>query len=117
MFIGEPAFKGGTASDIIAAVLTKEPDLSKLPVHVRTVIEKCLRKDVRMRWQAIGDVRIALEENATAAPEPARHAWFKPRSRRSRSPTRNGQYRPMADTSRVGVQMGMSSFIFQKTEN
>ena len=78
MITGEPAFKGGTASDIIAAVLTKEPDLSGLPAQVRTVIGKCLRKDLRMRWQAIGDVRIALEENATVVPEPARHVRFKP---------------------------------------
>ena len=77
MITGEPAFKGATASDIIAAVLTKEPDLSGLPAHVRTVIGKCLRKDLRMRWQAIGDVRIALEENATVIPERARHVRFK----------------------------------------
>jgi serine/threonine protein kinase len=77
MITGEPAFKGGTASDIIAAVLTKEPDLTNLPARVRTVIGKCLRKDLRMRWQAIGDVRIALEEDATVVPERGRHPWFK----------------------------------------
>jgi serine/threonine protein kinase len=78
MITGEPAFKGGTISDIIAAVLTKEPDLSKLPAQVRTVIGKCLRKDLRMRWQAIGDVRIALEEDASPVTERVRHSWFKP---------------------------------------
>lgn len=78
MITGEPAFKGGTASDIIAAVLTKEPDFSELPAQIRTVIERCLRKDLRMRWQAIGDVRIALEENATAVPPRPRYRWFKP---------------------------------------
>ena len=77
MITGEPAFKGGTASDIIAAVLTKEPDFSELPAQIRTVIERCLRKDLRMRWQAIGDVRIALEENAMVVPEPARDVRFK----------------------------------------
>jgi serine/threonine-protein kinase len=77
MITGEPAFKGGTASDVIAAVLTKEPNLTNLPARVRTVIGKCLRKDLRMRWQAIGDVRIALEEDATVVPERGRHPWLK----------------------------------------
>jgi serine/threonine protein kinase len=79
MLTGKQAFEGETASDIIAAVLTKEPDLAHhLPAHIRPVIAKCLRKDLRMRWQAIGDVRIALEENGTVILERARHRRFEP---------------------------------------
>jgi hypothetical protein len=40
--------------------LGKEPDQSALPARARYVVERCLRQDPRKRWQAIGDVRIAL---------------------------------------------------------
>ena len=57
-------------------VLGKEPDAGALPVHIRPIVERSLREDPRKRWQAIGDVRIALEE---AKPETARPArWLMP---------------------------------------
>ena len=51
------------------------------PPHARYVVERCLRKDPRKRWQAIGDVRIALEEGLPEAssPEPgneAKRTWL-----------------------------------------
>src|SRR5271154_3061429 len=66
IIIGKPLFSGETVSDIFVEVLSKEPDLSALPEGARYVVERCLRKDARKRWQAIGDVRIALEEGAHA---------------------------------------------------
>jgi Tol biopolymer transport system component len=63
---GKPLFSGETVSDIFVEVLSKEPDLSALPEPARFIVERCLRKDPRKRWQAIGDVRIALEEGAHA---------------------------------------------------
>jgi hypothetical protein len=74
MLTGRQLFRGETVSDILVEVLGKEPDLSALPAHARYVVERCLRKDPRKRWQAIGDVRIALEEGVpelAAAPAPA----------------------------------------------
>jgi serine/threonine-protein kinase len=71
MLTGRPLFGGETVSDILVEVLGKEPDLSSLPAHARYVAERCLRKDLRKRWQAIGDVRIALEEGATEPSSPA----------------------------------------------
>src|SRR5262249_28991831 len=59
-----------TVSDTLAAVLKTDLDLTPIDAQVRSVIERCLRKDVRTRWQAIGDVRIALEESAPAAAAP-----------------------------------------------
>ena len=66
IIMGKPLFSGETVSDIFVEVLSKEPDLSALPEPARYVVERCLRKDARKRWQAIGDVRIALEEGAHA---------------------------------------------------
>lgn len=83
IIVGKPLFSGETVSDIFVEVLTKEPDLSALPDHPRRVVERCLRKDPRKRWQAIGDVRIALEEDLpaqsasiAAASVPAFHSWL-----------------------------------------
>ncbi len=71
MLTGRQLFRGETVSDILVEVLGKEPDLSALPLHARYVVERCLRKDPRKRWQAIGDVRLALGEGLPEASSPA----------------------------------------------
>src|SRR5262249_30242514 len=68
MFTGRRLFTGETVSDVLAGVLAKEPDLGAVPAEMRTVIERCLRKDPRKRWQSMGDVRLALEEAPSVAP-------------------------------------------------
>src|SRR5207248_1983751 len=72
MLTGQQAFDGRTVSDILASVLAREPDLSRLPASVspkiRSLLLRCLAKDAKERWQAIGDVRFDLEH---AGPEPA----------------------------------------------
>jgi predicted Ser/Thr protein kinase len=60
-------FRGEMNSDVLAAVIKEEPDLSAVPARLRFVVAKCLRKDPRFRWRDIGDVRMALDEG-TAAP-------------------------------------------------
>ena len=49
----------------MAAVLMREPDLETLPkeVHPRLadLVRRCLDKNPRRRWQAIGDVRFELD--------------------------------------------------------
>jgi tRNA A-37 threonylcarbamoyl transferase component Bud32 len=72
MISGQALFRGETVSDILVEILGKEPDLSALPRHARYVVERCLRKDIRKRWQAIGDVRIALEEGPPESSAPVR---------------------------------------------
>jgi serine/threonine-protein kinase len=67
LLTGTMLFGGGeTVSDSLAAVLTRAPDFNLLPVEtptrVRRLLELCLRKDVRLRLQAIGDARILLDE-------------------------------------------------------
>ena len=42
-----------------------------IPASVRPIVERCLRKDFKKRWQAIGDVRIAIEEAGTEVPRQA----------------------------------------------
>jgi serine/threonine-protein kinase len=67
MLTGRMLFAGATVSDTLAAVLKTDVDLSPIAEPVRSVVEKCLRKDARRRWRDIGDVRLALEEGGPAA--------------------------------------------------
>jgi len=57
---------GDTVTDIIAAVVTREPDWKLLPAetpaHIRRLLERCLRKDPKLRLRDIGEARIALDE-------------------------------------------------------
>ncbi|HEY1336696.1 MAG TPA: protein kinase [Bryobacteraceae bacterium] len=67
MLTGRLLFAGPTISDTLAAVLKTDVDFAALPAEIRPIAERCLRKDVRRRWQAIGDVRVALEDGMPGA--------------------------------------------------
>jgi Tol biopolymer transport system component len=66
---GRRAFEGETMGDVLAAVLEKEPDRSRLPPsapeRLRELLQRCLRKDPRSRLRDVGDARILLEELRT----------------------------------------------------
>ena len=66
MLGGRRAFDGETVTDVLGAIVHKEPEIDKLPSSVpqriRRLLEQCLQKDVSRRLQSIGDARIALEE-------------------------------------------------------
>jgi len=66
MLTGQKAFEGETVSDVLAAVIMKEPDWTALPADtppaMQRLVRRCLQKEVRQRLQAIGDARIAIEE-------------------------------------------------------
>jgi Tol biopolymer transport system component len=87
LLTGERAFQGEDVSEVLAKVLEREPDFSKLPTatppSVRRIIARCLVKDPRQRLRDIGEARIALGEaerelaqgpssgSAAVAPTPA----------------------------------------------
>ncbi len=65
MLAGRRPFDGATLTDVLAAVVTAEPDLTALPpgtppplVHL---VSRCLQKDTRQRLRDIGDARIEIE--------------------------------------------------------
>jgi Tol biopolymer transport system component len=68
MLTGQRAFPGQDFTDFIAAVITKEPDWTKLPLttppSIVELLKRCLRKDPRDRLRDIGDVRIELLDSA-----------------------------------------------------
>jgi hypothetical protein len=65
MLSGRPAFPGDTVTDVLAAVVTKEPDWTALPDgtprHLRRCIRRCLQKDPKQRLHDIADARLELE--------------------------------------------------------
>jgi hypothetical protein len=76
MLTGRQLFTGDTVTDVIAAVVAKEPDLDALPkttpLAVRRLLSRCLRKDPRTRLPDIGAARLELQDvRAGAAAEPA----------------------------------------------
>jgi len=75
MLTGKRAFDGETASDILAAILTREPNLAALPAStpasVRELIARCLRREARSRQRDMGDARVVLEDAVSTPPAPA----------------------------------------------
>jgi serine/threonine protein kinase len=65
LLIGRALFSGETITDIIAAIVTREPDLGALPAgtpsRVRDLVTRCLVKDPKQRLRDIGEARIAIE--------------------------------------------------------
>jgi Tol biopolymer transport system component/predicted Ser/Thr protein kinase len=55
MLTGRRLFEGETTSDVLAAVLTKEPDWSRAPESAHRLLKSCLEKDPKQRLRDIGD--------------------------------------------------------------
>jgi serine/threonine protein kinase/Tol biopolymer transport system component len=77
MLTGKPLFDGETVSDVLAAVLTREPRFSALPeatpARIRWLLQRCLERDPRLRLRDIGEARIALgqpDQPGTPPPTP-----------------------------------------------
>src|SRR5262249_42573697 len=69
LLTGERLFKGDEAADTLAQVLTKEPNLERVPLKVRRLLSECLQKDPKQRLRDIGDARRLLDDSP-APPEP-----------------------------------------------
>ncbi len=62
MLAGRPPFKGETASDTMAAILTHEPpDLDHLPGELNRILRKTLQKEADARYQTVKDLLLDLE--------------------------------------------------------
>ena len=88
MLTAQRTFGGETVTDVLGAIVHREPDWEALPKDtpppVRALLARCLNKDVDRRYQAIGDARVAIEEyledpegaGALDAP-PAEGPWWR----------------------------------------
>jgi len=70
MLTGTKAFEGETVSDTMASILKEEPDYARLPAELperlRSLLQRCLRKEPDRRLRDIGDVRVAIEDTMEA---------------------------------------------------
>ncbi len=85
LLTGRPLFSGETVSDVLAAVLTREPDWAALPAAtpagVRRLLQRCLERDPKRRLRDIGEARIALATPQDTEPGPAAGAQGETRPR------------------------------------
>ena len=77
MLTGKLAFPGETITDILAGVVTKEPDLTPVPVKLRGVVQRCLEKDPQKRLRDIGDWDLLLRAYDERSAKPPRR-WGVP---------------------------------------
>ena len=65
MLTGKAAFDGETVTDILGAIIHKEPDWTALPAdtppRLLELLRRCLHKDVRQRLRDMGDAQLELE--------------------------------------------------------
>jgi Tol biopolymer transport system component/predicted Ser/Thr protein kinase len=78
LITGVRAFSGGSRQETLAAVLTKEPDLARVPPEVCALLALCLEKDPRRRLRDIGDAMAILEAARVAQPWHARRGLLSP---------------------------------------
>ncbi len=74
MLTGKRLFQGEDITDTLASVVKEKPDLSAVPTRVRRLLQSCLEKDPKKRLQAIGDMRLLLDE-AEPAPSRSQSGW------------------------------------------
>jgi serine/threonine protein kinase len=65
MLTGRPVFEGETLTDVLGAIVHKEPDWEKLPgglpSSILRVLRRCLAKDIHQRLHDIADARLEIE--------------------------------------------------------
>ena len=62
MLTGRAMYTGETVSEVLAAVIMKEPPIPEsVPPYIRQLLRRCLDRDPSRRLRDIGEARIALE--------------------------------------------------------
>src|SRR5262249_13164611 len=66
MLTGRRLFQGEDLTETLASVVKEHPSLDAAPRRVRKLLEACLQKDPRQRLQAIGDMRLLVEDESAS---------------------------------------------------
>jgi eukaryotic-like serine/threonine-protein kinase len=74
MLVGKTAFPGESVVEVLSAILHIEPDWNALPATttpaVRSLLQRCLQKDPRLRLRDIADARFQIEDLQSPAVAP-----------------------------------------------
>ena len=89
MLTGKMVFSGETVTDTLAEIMKAEPNWNLLPTStpkpIRSLLQRCLKKDPKQRLQAIGEARIVIEEVLAGKTSPAeQQAAAQPRAPQNR---------------------------------
>jgi serine/threonine protein kinase len=68
LLTGERLFRGDDNAGTLMQVLTKEPDLARVPLQARRMVQECLQKDPKQRLAAISDARKLLVSDEPVSP-------------------------------------------------
>ncbi len=75
MLTGMRCFSGDTATDVLANIVTQEPDWNALPpdlpFRVRELLQHTLEKDPRRRPRDMGDIGLVIEKSGVDVATPA----------------------------------------------
>ena len=70
MLTAKQAFPGETITDVLAAIVHREPDWTLLPERtppvVRRLMQRCVRKEIDTRLRDMGDLHVLLEDGRAA---------------------------------------------------
>ena len=73
MLAGQRCFSGDNVTEVLASVLTREPEWKALPDttpdSIRRLLMRCLQKDPKRRLHDIADARLELEDTLVAPPQ------------------------------------------------
>jgi serine/threonine protein kinase len=74
MLTGRRCFSGDSMTEVLASVLTREPDWRALPnttpESIRRLLRRCIEKDPERRLRDIADARLELDAAALVPPPP-----------------------------------------------
>ena len=70
MLTGSRLFAGATTTDVLRAVLTRDPDWDPVPAGARRLLRLCLEKDTTRRLRDIGDAQALIDEPAETGSQP-----------------------------------------------
>jgi serine/threonine-protein kinase len=117
MLTGKATFDGDSVSDVLASVLKSEPELHRLPENLnpllRDLLKRCLEKNPRRRWYAIGDVRMEIEAIRT---NPSATSALQPITTTETRPSWKRVVPVLLATLLLGVAMGIGSSYFKSSK-
>jgi serine/threonine-protein kinase len=106
MLTGKPAFDGETITDILGAIIHKEPDWQALPAdtppRLEELLRRCLQRDNKQRLRDMGDAQLELE-TARLAPVTSTSSVTSEVTPRARSRWRSVLPWMIATTAIVGL--------------
>jgi serine/threonine protein kinase len=113
-------FTGETASDVMAAVLVKDPHplssvATNVPPSLQRIVERCLEKSPEKRFQSAGDLAFALRQvNDSLAPAAAHPAALTNQTKNGETRSRFSLTRILLLSGIILAVVGAGYWIFQK---